>query len=63
MVQGHEKGVVPQRHLSICSRPKVLWALILWLQQEQQLNEWETQERSRRSTGAKCGATVEGQTQ
>jgi len=29
VVQGHQQGV-PQQRLSICSRPKVLWALHLW---------------------------------
>jgi len=26
--------------LSTCSRPKILWALHLWVQQEQQHNQW-----------------------
>ena len=39
VVQGHQQGV-PQQRLSTCSRPKVLWALHLWVQQEQQHNQW-----------------------
>ena len=44
-VQGHEKGGVPQRRLSTCSRPEVLWALHLWVQQKQQHNQRQTQKQ------------------
>jgi len=39
VVKGHQPGV-QQKRVSTCSRPEVLWALHLWVHQEQQHNQW-----------------------